>query len=158
MKANKKLIEKFYTAFSELKHEEMAECYHDDIVFSDPAFQNLKGKEAVAMWHMLCQRAQQFKLTFSDVWAEGDKGGCNWKATYLFSKTGRMVENHIKAEFLFEDGKIIRHQDSFDFYKWTRMALGGMGTILGWTSFLQNKVRAMGMSELRKFMAKNNYL
>lgn len=151
------LIQKFYTAFNKLDHETMATCYHDDIHFSDPAFTNLKGKEAVGMWHMLCTRAKDFNLTFDEIWVEGDKGGCKWVATYLFSKTGRMVENHITAEFEFKDGKIIRHKDTFDLYKWTRMALGMPGILLGWTPFLQNKVKGMGMGELRKFMSKNGY-
>ncbi|MGB0524974.1 MAG: nuclear transport factor 2 family protein [Flammeovirgaceae bacterium] len=157
MEAHKELIQQFYTAFSQLNHESMAECYHDEIQFSDPAFQNLQGKEVVGMWHMLCTRAQNFELKFENVWAEGNKGGCKWIATYLFSKTGRTIENHIQATFEFKDGKIIKHQDQFDFYKWTRMALGLSGILLGWTPFLQNKVRAMGMKELRKFMAKNDY-
>lgn len=157
MEANQDLIKQFYTAFSELNHEGMISCYHDEIHFSDPAFTNLQGKEAAAMWHMLCNRAKEFELTFDNVWAEGDKGGCNWIATYLFSKTGRKVENHITATFTFKDGKIITHKDSFDLYKWTRMALGMPGILLGWTPMLQNKVRAMGQKELEKFMAKNNY-
>lgn len=157
MEEYQKLIETFYTGFQQLNHQTMESCYHDQVHFSDPAFSSLQGKEAVAMWHMLCSRAKDFKLTYDQVWVDGNKGGCRWIATYLFSKTGRMVENHITATFEFQDGKIIRHRDEFDLYKWTRMALGLPGMLLGWTPFLQNKVRSMGMDELRKFMSKNNY-
>ena len=51
-----------------------------------------------------------------------------------------MVINDIIAEFKIKDGKIIKHQDKFDFYKWSRQALGFPGLFLGWTPFLKNKV------------------
>ena len=157
METNQALIEKFYSAFAQLDYQSMAECYHEDIHFSDPAFTNLNGKEAFAMWHMLCTRAKEFNLTFDNVWANETQGGCNWNAKYLFSKSGKKVDNHITATFTFKDGKIIDHKDHFDFYKWSCMALGLPGILLGWTPFLRNKVQQMGMKELHKFMAKNNY-
>lgn len=40
----KDLITKFCTAFKNLDAEAMAECYHEDIVFTDPAFGNLQGE------------------------------------------------------------------------------------------------------------------
>jgi hypothetical protein len=51
------------------------------------------------------------------------------------------VINKIKANFVFENGKIKEHKDSFDFYKWAKQALGFKGLLLGWTSFLHNKVK-----------------
>ena len=40
-----------------------------------------------------------------------------------------------------ENGTIIKHTDEFNFYKWSKMALGTPGLLLGWTSFFRNKVR-----------------
>jgi hypothetical protein len=75
-------------------------------------------------------------------------------ATYTFSATGNKVVNKIKASFVFENGKIIHHKDSFDFYNWARQALGIKGLLLGRTSFLQRKVRQQARNGLVKFMQK----
>jgi hypothetical protein len=61
------------------------------------------------------------------------------------------VHNKIDAEFAFRDGLIVDHTDTFNFWKWTRMALGPMGFLMGWTSMVQNKVRSQAMGQLRKF-------
>jgi hypothetical protein len=50
--------------------------------------------------------------------------------------------NIIDAKFSFNsDGLIVTHVDTFDLWRWSRMALGCMGITLGWTSFVQNKIR-----------------
>ena len=79
-------------------------------------------------------------------------GSAEWIANYTFSQTGNKVENRIKANFEFENGKIVKHVDEFDFYKWSSQALGFTGKLLGWTSFLKNKVRQTAMKSLTDFM------
>jgi hypothetical protein len=64
-----------------------------------------------------------------------------WIADYLFSASRRKVRNVIIANMEIENGKIIKHTDEFNFYKWSKMALGTPGLLLGWTSFFRNKVR-----------------
>ena len=34
----------------------MISCYHDNIIFSDPAFGELKGDDAKAMWQNALQK------------------------------------------------------------------------------------------------------
>jgi hypothetical protein len=80
-------------------------------------------------------------VTFRDVRADDTTGSAHWTATYTFSGTGRHVVNEIDASFRFADGLIIRHVDSFDFWRWSRMALGTSGLLLGWTPYLRSKVR-----------------
>ena len=149
---SKKLIQNFYSSFQERDHEGMKACYHPDIEFTDPAF-NLQGPEAGAMWHMLCEAGKDLKITFDQVEADESTGSCRWQAWYTFSATGRKVHNIISARFKFQDEKIIRHHDTFDFWRWSRMALGPAGWFLGWSSFLQKKVQAQARSRLKKFMA-----
>jgi hypothetical protein len=48
---------------------------------------------------------------------------CLWQATYIFSKTNKMVVNTIAAQFQFKNGLIIKHVDEFDLYKWSKQAL-----------------------------------
>lgn len=132
----------------------MAACYHPDASFSDPAFPNLTGEEAGDMWRMLLERADgKLKVDYTVLNADAEQGEARWEARYLFSQTGRQVHNKIQASFKFKDGLIIEHRDSFNFWKWSSMALGMTGRLLGWTPFLRNKVSGMAMAGLRKWRA-----
>ncbi|MDH4570838.1 nuclear transport factor 2 family protein [Pseudomonas sp. BN414] len=150
---NAELITRFYQAFQQLDAEAMAACYSPDVHFSDPVFTDLNGQEAADMWRMLASRAQRFSLTFDGVEADDLSGRANWVATYLFSQTGRMVENRIQARFLFSDGKIIEHHDSFDLWRWARQALGAKGTLLGWLPPVQNAIREQAARGLAAYRA-----
>ena len=145
-------IATFYRAFQQRDHAAMAACYHPDVRFSDPVFTDLRGDEARAMWHMLCEQGDDLILTYSAVSAEGDRGSAHWEATYTFSPTGRTVHNRIDASFTFEDGLIVRHVDDFDLWRWTRMALGATGVLTGWSGFTRSKVRTTARQGLRRFM------
>jgi ketosteroid isomerase-like protein len=149
------LIEKFYTSFQKKDYAGMIACYHPQIEFSDPVFASLRGKQAGAMWHMLCERGKDLELQFSDVQARGDTGWAHWEATYSFSGSGRKVHNIIDATFLFSDGKIIKHRDAFDFWRWSRQALGTSGLLLGWSPILKSKVRETAMKGLYAFIEKH---
>ena len=152
MNSNEQLIEKFYTSFQQKNWKGMQECYADEIVFSDPVFQNLKGKEAFAMWHMLAIAGKDLSVSFKAIKANDLTGSCHWDAHYSFSRTGRKVHNIIRSEFKFSNGKIIEHHDSFDLWRWSRMALGTSGILLGWSPIVQNKIRRTANSALRKFI------
>ena len=147
------LIDRFYAAFAAQDAEAMIACYHPEVRFSDPVFPDLDAREAAGMWRMLCKRAKDFSLEHSDVKAEGDRGSAHWEARYVFSATGRQVHNVIDAEFRFADGKIIDHRDRFDFYRWSRQALGPAGLLLGWTPVVRNKVRAQARAGLDAFLS-----
>ena len=47
------LITQFYEAFQRLDAEAMAACYTDDVLFSDPVFGELRGRNVGDMWRML---------------------------------------------------------------------------------------------------------
>ena len=154
---NEQLIRHFYESFAENNADEMIKCYADDVEFSDSAFGRLTGADAKNMWKMLVERAKgNIKIEFSNVKADNQKGSADWTADYLFSKTGRKVFNQIHAEFEFKDGKIVRHTDTFDVWKWSKQALGISGLLLGWSSFLQNKIRQNARQSLREYTEKLN--
>lgn len=152
MHPNEKLIETFYRSFQKLDAEAMSRCYHRDIRFSDPVFPVLVGPEVSGMWRMLCSQAKNFELTFSDIQANDQTGKAHWEAQYDFSATGRRVHNKIEAEFEFQDGEIIKHTDTFDFWKWSRMALGPVGLLLGWTPLVRKKVQRQARERLSRFI------
>lgn len=154
MNPNEQLIEEFYAAFAAGNPKTMASCYHSELVFEDPVFGVLKGVDVSDMWQMLIERSKgHLKIEFSDVSANNNSGSAKWVATYLFSKTNRQVINNVAASFEFKDGLIYRHTDHFDFWKWCRQALGISGALLGWTGFMQRKIRQQALESLRKFQA-----
>lgn len=156
MNQNEQLIKKFYDCFGKRDWKGMLDCYHEEIFFYDPVFQNLEGGEAGAMWEMLLRNAKDLEVTAGHIVAAGDHGSCYWTATYTFTPTGRRVVNKCKASFTFREGKIIEHQDEFSFWNWSRQALGLPGLLLGGTSLLQRKVRRQARQNLDTFMASHN--
>ena len=154
MNANEETIRRFYTAFQKRDAAGMTACYDGSVEFSDPVFPGLKGARANAMWTMLCERGKDLKVEFRDVRADDTRGSAHWDAWYTFTGTGRAVHNSIDATFEFRNGKIVKHTDAFDLYRWAGQALGPAGKLLGWTPFLQNKVRAMAAKNLEAFVAK----
>lgn len=85
------------------------------------------------------------------VWADDRTGRAHWDARYDFSATGRKVWNRIDARFEFADGKIIRHTDTFDLWKWAGMALGLKGKLLGWLPPVQHVIGKTAMKGLDAF-------
>jgi hypothetical protein len=65
------------------------------------------------------------------------------------------VHNVIDARFTFRDGKIIRHVDTFDLYRWAGMALGFKGKLLGWLPPVQNGIRKKAAEGLDAYLAKH---
>jgi ketosteroid isomerase-like protein len=156
MNKNEETIHRFYTAFQQLDYTTMQSCYHPEAVFNDPAFGLLDAGSTNAMWQMLCTRAKDFSLTYGNIQLlDEEYSTCEWNAIYLFSSTGRRVHNKIKAYMRFKDGLIIEHTDGFNFYKWTRMALGLSGFLFGWSNFMQRKIQKQARAGLLKFMETN---
>jgi len=152
MNPNENLIVKFYTAFANVDAKTMSECYHPKIHFVDPVFGLLKEEQVSKMWEMLLLKSKgNMEIEFSNVKADEFSGSARWVATYNFSKTNRKVVNKISAEFLFQDGLIIKHTDNFDVWKWSKQAFGFTGYLLGWTGFFQNKIKEQALLSLKKF-------
>lgn len=149
---NKKVIEQFYTAFKNHNAEEMVKLYHDDVEFQDAAFGILKGERAKNMWRMLIERGKDLELNFDHVRADENSGKANWDAYYTFSQTGNKVHNIIQAEFIFKDGLIYRHKDTFDLYKWSKQAFGFTGWLIGGTGFFKNKLNTEANKGLDKYI------
>ncbi|NML22173.1 nuclear transport factor 2 family protein [Pseudoflavitalea sp. G-6-1-2] len=157
MQRYEQLIENFYAALNRRDYRTMAECYHPDVIFYDPVFENLNFEEVKAMWEMLCKRATDLRVTVSNLDSEKlnedeEYGSCRWVAEYTFTGTGRKVINVVEADFRFRDGLFIEHMDSFDLYKWSKQALGLPGLLLGWSGFIQNPIRKKAKKSLRQFM------
>ena len=154
MHQNAELLEVFYRSFAARDAATMAACYHSKIHFTDEVFE-LHGAEVASMWRMLCERGKDLRIEYRDVQADDRTGAAHWDADYTFLATGRSVHNSIDARFEFQDGKIIRHVDTFDFWKWSRQALGLPGAVLGWSGFLRAKVARTASANLLRYRGKH---
>jgi ketosteroid isomerase-like protein len=159
MRLNEATIAKFYTAFAALDADAMASCYAEDVAFADPVFSLHGRRDAGGMWRMLCAATlakghDAWRLEFSDLHADASTGRAHWEAHYRFSATGRPVHNIIDARFTFNpDGLIASHHDHFDFWRWSRQALGAPGLLLGWTPYLRANVRSRAGANLKNFLS-----
>jgi ketosteroid isomerase-like protein len=151
--AARQLVTDFYAAFGRRDHAAMAAMYSPDATFSDPAFGVLRGAEVTSMWRMLAESATDLSVTARDITANGDRAAATWEARYTFTQTGRKVHNIVEAHMTLEDGRIRRHDDHFDFFRWSRQALGPPGLLLGWTPILRAQVRKRARARLDEFMA-----
>jgi ketosteroid isomerase-like protein len=154
MHDNEALIRRFYEAFASRDAETMASCYAPDVHFSDPVFPDLHGERASGMWRMLTERANDLRVEASGFRADDRAGSAHWEAYYTFSATGRKVHNVIDARFEFDGGRIKRHVDTFDFWRWSRQALGPLGLILGWSPLVLDKVRTNAAKGLEAYMSR----
>jgi ketosteroid isomerase-like protein len=152
MHPNARRIEMFYRALAARDAAAMAAFYHPQIHFTDEVF-DLHGVEAAAMWAMLCERGEDLRVEFGGIEAGDDHGRAHWEASYTFSATGRPVRNSIDARFEFADGRIVRHVDTFDFWRWSRQALGLPGLLLGWSGRLRSKVARSAARSLERYLA-----
>jgi hypothetical protein len=161
MNPNTQTITRFYTAFAALDADTMAACYAEDASFDDPAFSLNGQREVAGMWHMLCGATKahnrvDWKLEFSDVQANDISGHAHWEAHYRFSASNRLVHNIIEANFTFTpDGLFASHNDRFDFWRWSRQALGFGGFVLGWAPYFRTLVRRQTRAALNNYLAKN---
>jgi ketosteroid isomerase-like protein len=153
MHPNAELIDRFYAAFAKRDWAGMNACYHPEVHFTDEVF-DLHGADAGMMWRMLCTNGKDLTLEHTGVSADASRGQAHWDARYTFSATGRKVLNRIDASFEFRDGLIVRHVDRFDFWAWSRQALGLPGLLLGWSGSLRKKVQATAAKNLAGFGAK----
>jgi ketosteroid isomerase-like protein len=154
--AARRLITEFYEAFSRRDVETMAALYLPDATFSDPVFGVLEGAEVGAMWRMLDRASTDLAVTFHHVTARGDRAAATWEARYTFTETGRRVHNVIEAHMTLEDGRIRRHDDHFDLWRWSRQALGPAGLLLGWTPIVRVRVHRRARARLDAFIAKES--
>ncbi|WP_333695552.1 nuclear transport factor 2 family protein [Flavobacterium sp.] len=147
------IVKQFYTAFQNGNSQAMKACYNEQALFSDPVFGLLNYTEVSAMWEMLLKRSKgNLSITFDDIIQNNDIVCVTWIAEYSFGKENRRVKNIIRAKIKCKDGKIIEHHDSFDLWKWNRMALGWKGVLLGWTPFMKRKIKAQALQSLNTYL------
>jgi ketosteroid isomerase-like protein len=150
--AHGEVLNRFYRAFQQRDGEAMATCYHADATFRDPVFE-LRGARIGAMWKMLTGRGADLRVEYGNIAIADDAASADSQAWYTFSATGRRVHNTIHSTFRFADGLIVAQIDTFDFWRWSRQALGPAGRLLGWSPLLRGKVQSQARKALDRFIS-----
>ena len=143
---------RFYAAFAARDAEAMGALYAPAATFTDPAFGTLDAAEARAMWQMLLGRAQDLSVTWRVESETPTHARAHWEARYTFTATGRSVVNRVATDMTLAGGLIVRQVDHFDFWRWSRQALGLPGTLLGWSPMLRSRVQAQARAGLARFI------
>ena len=161
MQASRTTLTRFYNAFAHLDPDAMALSYAPDVRFQDEVF-SLEGRDQVmAMWRMLCESMQasgraDWKLSYRVISVDADTGRLHWSAYYRFGTVQRPVHNRIHSTFRFNAaGQITQHHDQFDFWRWSRQALGLPGLLLGWSPLLRRQVRLKALASLNRYSARH---
>lgn len=154
MHANAESLRDFYNRFGRRDGQGMGAYYADDATFSDPVFPDLDAAGVRAMWKMLTARGKDLRIDLGAFEADEHGGRARWDAYYTFAATGRPVRNQVESRFEFRDGLIVKQVDSFDFWRWSRQALGPIGLLLGWSGWLRRKVQGNAARGLDEFMKK----
>ena len=147
-------IQQFYIAFNNRDHATMNACYHPEATFRDPLF-DLQGKRVLAMWHMLCIGGTDLKVELVDAQRTDPGITARWRARYRFGATDRRVHNRITSRFEFQGGRIIHQEDVFNFWRWSRQALGWSGWLMGWNNAYRQRVALATNRTLDKFIERH---
>ena len=159
MRSNKATLGYFYSAFAHLDADAMCTCYAPQAQFDDELFSVRGSDEIAGMWRMACQSLQDrdrrdWKLNYRTFMLSEQIGCAHWRARYHFGPAGRQVQRRVTATFLFgPDGRIVQQHAQFDFWRWSRQALGLQGLLLGWTPFLRQQVRSRARENLTHYLA-----
>lgn len=153
---SRKIATAFYAAFAKGDADKMITYYDDHIEFEDPVFGKLKGNQAKMMWKMLLDRSKgNLEIIFNVIETTDNTAIVKWEARYAFSKTGRKIHNKITAHLTVEEGKIIKHIDKFNLWKWSQQAFGFKGFLIGWTPFFKAKLQHQTRDLLNKYIHSN---
>ncbi len=117
--SSRDVAERFYEAFVNRRTRDMEALYAPEVKFKDAIFEYADRAGTMKMWRkLLSGKTAIFSYTFDRV--EGDVAVGRWVADYkLF---GRPIHNEIESRLTVQDGRIIRHEDSFPMGRWTRQA------------------------------------
>lgn len=139
---NIEIIDLFFTAFKNLDHQAMNALYSDDIVYSDPLFGMLEGEAVKNRWELLFQDVREFRLTvIKTEEIDQEYATCQWKATWISSRSKRQIVFEAKSFMRFSGNQIIEHSDGFSLTKWIAQAYGLKGQFFGWLNFMKRRVQ-----------------
>ncbi|MFL9829379.1 nuclear transport factor 2 family protein [Flavobacterium sp. ARAG 55.4] len=152
MISSEKTIHQLYTSIAQGNLSAIDRCYSAAVKFHDPVFGKLTANKVPKMWKMLIQKSyEKPDIEYKIIKINEHTAEVKWKAVYIFGKKKRKIINNIHSVFHFKDGLIIKQNDDFNIWKWTRQAFGLSGFLFGWTGYMQRKIQMKAQSSLSTF-------
>jgi ketosteroid isomerase-like protein len=134
----------FYDAFCKGDTATMENLYAPDVKWKDTIFSFDDRAGTMGMWDILCKPAPDKKFTYKMVSVSGDTVVVHWLADYVL--LGRKIHNDVMATLVVKNGKIVSHEDVYDWGRWARQAFPLGGLVDVWP------VKPVLMGVLRLFM------
>ncbi|MFV0605667.1 MAG: nuclear transport factor 2 family protein [Niabella sp.] len=153
----KEIVENFYEAFSKLDYADLTRYLSADIIYHDPIFGLLEGDVVFSMWQMKCERLKHFSFHINNFQQIDDEYiTCEWQATFLNGRTGKMVTMPAKAFMRILDGKITEHSDGYKLSHWLTVTKGWKGMLFGWTGYMKRREQNFYRTLLNNFANDKN--
>lgn len=143
------VVDRFFEALRRADTRVVDSCYHSQISYSDPLFEDLRGALVPLRWRMLLTQVDGFSLEHALVFADERKAQVQWTANYRLK--GREIRIPILSTLAIWDDLIVRQVDEYDFWQYCRQARGLGGFLLGGTEPFQNTVKRRARRELERF-------
>jgi limonene-1,2-epoxide hydrolase len=142
MVSNKiEIVKEFYKALDSGDYRTVNEFYHKNAHYKDEIF-DFKGLEIHALWYTATLPDMELSAELESIREEEDAIYTEWVMSYTLDIIKRRIRLKEKGKFTFQEGKIIEHTDKYDFWTWCIQAFGIIGRALGWSNWLQNRVRS----------------
>ncbi|ARU92149.1 hypothetical protein SCLARK_001685 [Spiroplasma clarkii] len=148
---NKEVVVKFFTALSKGDWKLMNNLYSKDVAFSDTVFGELNYSQITNLWEMLLTENPDLSANFKIV-EDGEVVKVQWVMVSKFGQKHRKVILNILSTLEVSKGKIIKHNDHFDFKKWAKQALGIIGWMLGSKQSFKNRIKEEAFIKLNSFI------
>ncbi|WP_342269364.1 nuclear transport factor 2 family protein [Spiroplasma endosymbiont of Aspidapion aeneum] len=157
--STKQIINEFYSAFKKGDYQKMNSLYGEDIIFNDSIFKDLDYLQVTSMWEMLLSKKEEskFSIEYEVLLDHNDEYYVMWSAHYLFGPKRRKVSNIVKSEMVIKDKKIALHTDVFDFYKWSKQAIGIASILFGKRKFFHNKICSVANKNLMNYISNKDH-
>ena len=142
-------MDRFFEALRRADTNVIDSCYHPQISYSDPLFEDLRGARVALRWRMLLKQADSFSLEHSLVFADERKAQVQWTANYRLK--GRAISIPMLSTLAIWDDLIVRQVDEYDFWQYCRQAQGVAGVLLGGLEPYQKTIKRRARRELERF-------
>jgi len=145
------VLNTFLRALAQRDVEAMIRCYTTTATYHSPIFPQVEGDTLTATWQWFCAKAPDLTMVVDEQAFEANTARVQWTATYTFPKTGRPVVQVTDSIFVFEGPQLCRHEDRFDLHRWSHMALGPLGRVLGGRRWLQRSLQRAAAERVARF-------
>lgn len=115
--SNEDIVRKFFSCYQAHDFKGMHSCLDENVKFSDFAF-NLHGKEVKAMWHWFCisypPREKPIDMPEYEILSDDSNTvTAKYRVVYLNGEQQRPVDYFIQSQFVVQNEKIVKQEDTF---------------------------------------------